>query len=86
MMPELLASVFHDNACYDAGTFTGTTAGFVEFAIGLLGTMKQSHHHLGQALIEMNGTRASGEVYFTAYHRIVVDGADADLFISAPRS
>lgn len=82
MMPELLTSVFHDDAYYDAGTYTGNAAGFVEFAMTFLGTMKRSHHHLGQALIEVSDTRARGEVYFTAFHRVVIDGADTDLFIA----
>ena len=82
LMPELLLSVFHDDAFYDCGTYTGDAAGFVQFAIGFMRDMQQSHHQLGQALIDVRGSRATGEVYFTAFHRLVVDGTDTDLFIA----
>ena len=82
LMPEVVRGVFHDDAYYDCGTYTGDAAGFVKFAIGFLGEMRQSHHQLGQALIDVKGNRASGEVYFTAFHRVVLDGNDTDLFIA----
>ena len=37
---------------------------------------------IGQVNIDVEGDIAFGEVYFQAFHRIVVDGAERDLFIS----
>lgn len=82
LMPELLRSVFHEDAFYDCGTYTGDVDGFVRFATGFLAEMQHSHHQLGQRLIEVAGNHASGEVYFTAFHRTLSDGKDTDLFMA----
>ena len=41
-----------------------------------------NHHMLGQINIELEGDVAFGEVYFQAFHRIVVSGEERDLCIS----
>ena len=37
---------------------------------------------LGQMLVQVDGDKAIGEIYFQAFHRIVEDGEEKDLFIS----
>lgn len=78
----LLASVFADDATVDYGFFRGTATDFVDFAYDTLKTHLANHHMIGQILVEVDGDDAVGEVYFQAFHRIVEDGEEKDLFIS----
>lgn len=82
LMPQLHRSAFHDDAFVDCGPYAGGPDGFVKFAQDLLGGFKSSQHVIGQAQIRVNGRIAEGEVYFIAFHRIVEDGADKDLFVA----
>jgi SnoaL-like domain len=85
--PELLASVFHDDATTHYGAFTGGPAEFVTMAMGALVNHEVNQHFLGQINLwfgseEADGPvrRATGEVYFQAFHRVL--GADrTDMFI-----
>jgi hypothetical protein len=78
----LLRSTFHDDATTDYGFFKGGPDAFVDMAHGALRDHLANHHMIGQVLIDVEGDIAFGEVYFQAFHRIVVDGAERDLFIS----
>jgi hypothetical protein len=78
----LHASVFWPEATCDYGFFKGDPAEFVAFAQGLLKEHKANHHMIGQVHIDIEGDVAFGEVYFQAFHRIVQDGAEVDLFMS----
>jgi SnoaL-like protein len=82
LMPELHRSAFHDDAYVDCGVYAGDADGFVRFAQGFLGSMTLSHHMMGQAQIEVDGYKASGEVYFIAFHRLTENGRDKDLFVA----
>jgi hypothetical protein len=77
-----LASVFHPDATVNYGFFAGSAQAFVGFAMNALGGHRANHHMLGQISIELDGERASGEVYFQAFHRVVENGAEQDLFIA----
>jgi hypothetical protein len=78
----LQRTVFHDDATTDYGFFKGNADDFVAFAQRALASHLANHHMLGQALIEIDGDVAHGEVYFQAFHRIIEDGAEKDLIIS----
>ena len=81
--PALQRSAFHDDAYVDCGVFAGDADGYVAFAQGALAERYQaSHHLLGQVTIEVDGKRASGEVYFIAWHRLGVGSDAMDVFIS----
>lgn len=82
LMPELHRSAFHDDAYVDCGLFAGSADGFVEFAQGFLANVKASHHMIGQAHITVDGDVAHGEVYFIAWHRLVENGEEQDLFVA----
>lgn len=82
LLPDLHLSAFHDDAFVDCGPFAGTAAGFVDFAQTLLGGMAASQHGILQAQIEVDGKKATGEVYFFAQHRIEEDGVEKDLFVA----
>jgi hypothetical protein len=80
----LLRSTFHDDASTDYGFFTGGPDEFVAMAYNALKEHLANHHMIGQVNIDLdlNNNRAFGEVYFQAFHRIVTDGEERDLFIS----
>jgi hypothetical protein len=80
--PDLHLSVFWEDAICDYGFFRGTPAEFVAFAQKLLKEHIANHHMIGQALIEVEGDVAFGEVYFQAFHRILQEGAEVDLFMA----
>ena len=82
LMPELHRSVFWDDATTDYGFYRGGPDGFVAFAQNALKDHRANHHMMGQALIEMEGDVAFGEIYFQAFHRIIDSGAESDLFVS----
>ena len=82
LMPQLHRSAFHDDAYVDCGLFAGSADGFVEFAQGFLANVKASHHMIGQVDITVEGDVAHGEIYFIAWHRIVEDGEEKDLFVA----
>jgi hypothetical protein len=79
---ELLRSVFHDDATTDYGFFQGGPDAFVEMAYHALKEHKANHHLIGQTNIDIEQDVAFGEIYFQAFHRIVVDNQERDLFIS----
>lgn len=79
---ELLRSTFHDDATTDYGFFKGGPDEFCDMAMNALKAHLANHHMIGQVLIDVEGDVAFGEVYFQAFHRIVTDGEERDLFIS----
>ena len=79
---ELLRGTFHDDAETDYGFFQGGPDAFVEMAYGALQDHLANHHMIGQTNIDVDGDVAFGEIYFQAFHRIVVGGEERDLFIS----
>jgi hypothetical protein len=79
---ELLASVFADDATVDYGFFQGSARDFVGYAHEALKDHLANHHMIGQMLIEVEGDQAVGEIYFQAFHRLVTDEGESDLFIS----
>jgi hypothetical protein len=81
LLPELVRSVFHDDASTDYGSYKGGPDGFVDFAMGFLRTNLANHHMLGQSAIEVEGETALGEVYFQAHHRLPHAGTEKDLFV-----
>lgn len=79
---QLLRSTFHDDANTDYGFFQGGPDAFVEMAYNALQDHLANHHMIGQVNIDLEGDVAFGEVYFQAFHRIVTEGEERDLFIS----
>ena len=82
----LLRSTFHDDADTDYGFFKGGADDFVAMAYRALKDHLANHHMIGQTNIDVTGDVAIGEIYFQAFHRIVVktgeDTQERDLFIS----
>jgi len=80
--PILHRSVFWDDATTDYGIYKGDADGFVAFAQGALTPHKFNQHLIGQVRIDLEGDVGFGEVYFIAFHRIVHEGEDRDLFVA----
>ena len=81
---ELLASCFHADATHNHGVFEGPSVDFCGFALQLIAMIGSTQHHVGNVLIEVDGTRAHSEAYWVAYHRILANGPgeQAGLFAS----
>lgn len=79
---DLLRSTFHDDANTDYGFFQGGPDAFCDMAYNALQDHLANHHMIGQVNIDLEGDIAFGEVYFQAFHRIVTNGEERDLFIS----
>ena len=80
---DLLQSVFHEDASTDYGFYKGPAAQFVDFAYGALKDHASNHHMIGQILIGFEDENtAYGEVYFQAYHRLMIESEDTELFVS----
>lgn len=83
LLPTLHRSVFHDDATTDYGSFKGDPDQFVAFAQGALTPHLANHHMIGQVRIDFETPDLGfGEVYFQAFHRIVEDGEEKDLWVS----
>jgi hypothetical protein len=79
---DVQLTAFHPDATVDYGFFQGSGAEFVEFCQKALKTHIANHHMLGQITTLVDGDTASGEVYFQAYHRVVDNDEEQDLFIA----
>ena len=77
--PDLQKSAFHPDAYIDCGPVKGDVDTFVGYAQQGLAGCDFTHHLIGQVQLKVDGDRASGEVYFTAYHRIPLDGIAQDM-------
>jgi hypothetical protein len=66
----LLRSLFHPDATDDHGSYRGTAAGFVDWVLPVLASMKRTQHCVSNVLIEVSGDQARGESYFTAHHAL----------------
>ena len=81
----VIASVYHDDAYDDHGTFKGAGKEFAKQVIGGLSRYERTMHFLGTSLIEVEGSVAHGETYCVAYHRSrPVDGQQED-FVAGVR-
>lgn len=67
---DLLRAQFWDDAYVDYGIYAGDADGFADFCMVALRGHVRNQHMIGQNLIEVDGNRAFGEVYFQAYHRV----------------
>ncbi len=79
---SLVRSVFHDDATTDYGFFKGNPDDFANMCGVALKDHLANHHMLGQINLEIQGDVAAGEVYFQAFHRILVSNEARDLFIA----
>lgn len=79
---SLLRSLFHPGATDDHGAFHGTAAGFADWVMPVLNSMKRTQHCIANVLIEVDGNVAYGESYFTAHHALP-NGEGPDTYMVA---
>lgn len=80
----LQRSAFHDDADVDCGLLRGGPDAYTDFAQGFLANLVASQHLVGQVDLEVDidAGRATGEVYFLAWHRQLTDGREEDLIMA----
>ncbi len=72
---ELLRSLYHDDAVEEHGdAFTGSPDAYVAWVAGALANWSVTAHYVANALFEVRGDHAEGEIYKINYHR-TLDGA-----------
>ena len=76
-----LPHVFHDDATVTYGTYDGPTTGFIENMFGHIKTMERTFHCLGNQLVEVDGDKATGEIYVFAYISEIVEGETIDTLL-----
>jgi hypothetical protein len=68
----LLATVYHDDAHDEHGTFfDGPAADFIARLDETMAVFEVTQHQISNTSYRLDGDRAEGELYFTAYHRTV---------------
>ncbi len=67
---EAIFSVFHPDSTHDHGGFSGLSLEFCRAGLKLMRMCTETHHLIGNAVIDLNGDQAAGESYFVAHHRI----------------
>lgn len=75
---DLLASVYWPDGTDDHGIFTGGAPDYVEWVMDLLSGWIAVHHDNTNILIELDGDTAYGEVHWTGYYTLEVNGQVMD--------
>jgi hypothetical protein len=66
----LIRTLYHDDAIDDHGAmFSGPVDEFVAWLPGAMAQFEATQHSISNALFEVEGDRANGEIYALAYHR-----------------
>ena len=83
--PELVASVYHEDAYDDHGTFKGDGKEFATQVMKGLANFERTMHFLGTCNIELDGDVARTETYCVAYHRTKAEAGPVRDFIAGVR-
>lgn len=68
----LLRTVYHPDAVDEHGTaYQGDVEGFIAAMPALMGNYEVTQHQIHSKVFAIDGDRADGELYFTAYHRMI---------------
>lgn len=69
---DLLRTVYHPDAHDEHGTaYVGDVDGFIAAMPGLMGNFEVTQHQIHSKSYRIDGDRADGELYFSAYHRTI---------------
>ena len=71
---EAIAGCYTPDSYDDHGVYTGTGAGFADFAMGNLKGVVSNHHAITTQLFDVAGDEAWGESYYTMY-KVRSDGS-----------
>ena len=75
---ELLESVYWPDGTDDHGAFSGSAPDYIEWVMGVLSGMISTHHDNTNIIIDLDGDRATGEVHWTGYYQIELNGESFD--------
>ena len=83
MDENLLRSVMHHDATIDLGPgiFQGSSGDYVHWVLGVLNSIRSSHHLIGTVRVELDGDTALVESYFHAHTRIEKPVGREDVFL-----
>jgi ketosteroid isomerase-like protein len=82
----LLERLYTEDGIDDhAGLYVGPVRGFVEWLEQALDGVDATTHHVHNVTIALDGARAEGEVYLTAYNRLKNDDGSFDDFVQGLR-
>ena len=74
----LLATVYWPDGTDDQGIFSGSAPDYVRWVIDYLSGWVASHHDNTNILIDLDGDQACGEVHWTGYYQLEIDGVSHD--------
>jgi hypothetical protein len=74
----LIADVYWPDGTDDHGLFNGSATEYLDWVMGVLGGMVATHHDNTNILIDLDGDQAAGEVHWTGYYQIEIDGVSHD--------
>ncbi len=75
---DLVAGVYWPDGTDDHGAFKGSAGDYLDWVMGVLEGMVATHHDNTNILIDLDGDRASGEVHWTGFYQVEVDGVSHD--------
>ena len=75
---DLLAGVYWPDGTDDHGMFKGSATEYLDWVIPVLEAMVATHHDNTNILIDLDGDKAAGEVHWTGYYQVEIDGASHD--------
>jgi SnoaL-like domain len=80
---DLLATIFLPDAQVELGTiYQGCFAGFLDVAMGFMGSMAATRHDVGNILVTVEADgRVSAESYVQAWHRIKAPSETRELIV-----
>ena len=78
----LLARCYWPGAIDDHINFKGSAEDYIEWVMPVVEAMELTQHLLGQTYIEADQSQARAETYFTAYHRLAINGVPHEVVFS----
>ncbi len=73
-----LAAVYWPDGTDDHGIFKGSAPEYVDWVISFLKSWVATHHDNTNSLIDLHGETATGEVHWTGYYQLEIDGVSND--------
>lgn len=83
--PQVVRSVFSEDAHLDYGPYVGSADGFCEMAIAALSKLRCTSHNMTNILLSIEGDRASGETYGICFHGAARDQAEGIDYVAYVR-
>ena len=79
---DMIRTLFFDDAWCEYGFINCDASEFIDFAMDALASHAANQHFVGNILIDLEGDKAFGEVYFNAYHKVESENGFEDIIIA----